>query len=83
MGGGADQRLVTVTERRQKKKKAQHIPEIFSAVPEYAWCSQIQAHEAWIYVCVQTHTHTGTCTHKETPTGLKIGQKLLACWHKK
>lgn len=59
-GGGEEEQIkdLWLSQKEDKrKKKAQHIPEIFSAVLEYAWCSQIQAHKAWICVCVaRAHT---------------------------
>lgn len=73
-GGGADQRLVTVTqkegEEERRRKNAAYSGDIL--LPEYAWCSQMQTCEA--------HTQT------ETPTRLKIGHKkinIFPCWNEK
>ena len=54
--------------KKKKEKKKQRIPEIFSAVLTNA-----------DMLCTHTQMHI----HTESPTRLKIGQKIFPCWNKK
>ena len=81
-GGGADQRLVTVTERwrrsgrrRRRRQKEEKKKEAYSG--------DILCGAGMCLVLTYTDTHTHTHTQIETPIGLKIGQKNISLLERK